>query len=257
MSGFQVLEVLRVRDVAPWLRRVTFGGEEFSRMNLDPNLMGPHVKVLLPPYDIGAPEWPARVDGRIIWPAQERRPAMRTYSVRRFDTVAGELDIEFVMHGDEGIASRWAANVRPGEIAGIWGPGGQAPGSPVDWYLLGGDLTAVPAIAYVLENLPQGAAGHVVIEPNSADQFLPLKAPSGVEIRWVAREGKSSRLHELMTAIRPPRDARPFVWGGAEASIARELRAHFRKAEGFDRRNCYILNYWKQGVAEGSFGCSE
>ncbi len=33
---------------------------------------------------------------------------MQTYSVRR------------VLHGDEGVASRWAANVRPRDIAGIW-----------------------------------------------------------------------------------------------------------------------------------------
>lgn len=65
-----------------------------------------------------------------------------------------------------------------------------APGS-ANRILLAGDETAAPAICAILEALDVSAVGHVFIEvPTDADR-LPVSAPAGVEVRWIARNGAS------------------------------------------------------------------
>ena len=47
----------------------------------------------------------------------ELHERVRTYTVRRVDAENGRLQIDFVMHGDEGIAGPWAAAARPGPVS--------------------------------------------------------------------------------------------------------------------------------------------
>src|SRR5207244_3437292 len=51
-----------------------------------------------------------------------RRPTIRTFTPRRLDPQALELDLEIVVHGD-GAASEWAATAAPGDPAAVSGPG--------------------------------------------------------------------------------------------------------------------------------------
>ena len=60
-----------------------------------------------------------------MWPAGQARPAIRTYTVRRFDAGAGELDVDFVLHDGHGPAADWARDVRPGCWVGVSEPGGR------------------------------------------------------------------------------------------------------------------------------------
>src|SRR6185312_3698850 len=46
----------------------------------------------------------------------------RNYTVRFWEPDTHLLDIDFVLHGDHGLASRWAAAVRPGDPLGFAGP---------------------------------------------------------------------------------------------------------------------------------------
>ena len=48
---------------------------------------------------------------------REQWPFTRTYTVRWVDPVAQELAIDFVIHGDEGLAGPWAASAQPGDTA--------------------------------------------------------------------------------------------------------------------------------------------
>jgi NADPH-dependent ferric siderophore reductase len=67
--------------------------------------------------------------------------------------------------------------------------------------LLAADETAVPAVASILEGLPATARGTVLIEvPEEADQ-LPLSAPPGIRIEWVAR-GENGHGVLLSEAVR-------------------------------------------------------
>nr|GFD30456.1 hypothetical protein [Tanacetum cinerariifolium] len=51
------------------------------------------------------------------------KPAMRDYTPRRYDAASGELDIDFVLHGD-GPAATWAAQAAVGQHLYIAGPRG-------------------------------------------------------------------------------------------------------------------------------------
>src|SRR4051794_20374726 len=88
--GMRTLRVLRTAAITPRMRRITLGGEEIAGI-----AQGPNIKLLIPPPGLAEPELPtAGPNGRAIWPAADKRPAVRTYSVRRFDAAAGELDVD-------------------------------------------------------------------------------------------------------------------------------------------------------------------
>ena len=69
----------------------------------------------------------------------------RTYTVSDWD---GErLTIDFVVHGDEGVAGPWAAAAKPGDTLELRGPGGAyTPDPDAGWHLMVGDPSVVPAI---------------------------------------------------------------------------------------------------------------
>ena len=67
------------------------------------------------------------------------------------------LTLDFVVHGDDGVAGPWAAPVAPGDVLVFEGPGsGYRPDPAADWHLLVGDESALPAIAASLEAVPAG-----------------------------------------------------------------------------------------------------
>ncbi|BAS07438.1 uncharacterized protein Mb2919c [Arthrobacter sp. Hiyo4] len=106
---------------------------------------------------------------------REQWPFTRTYTVRWVDTEAQELAIDFVIHGDEGLAGPWAAAAKPGDTFTFTGPGGAYnPAPDADWYLFAGDEAALPAIAAAIESLPAEAAGLAFIEVDSDADIQPL-----------------------------------------------------------------------------------
>jgi NADPH-dependent ferric siderophore reductase len=88
-------------------------------------------------------------DGLPVWSADDRRPQVRTYTVRRLDLEAGTIDVDFMLNGDHGLGSRWALNARPGDVIGVRGSTGRRQ-PEVTWYLLVGDETALLVIAGLL-----------------------------------------------------------------------------------------------------------
>ena len=123
------VEVLAVRDVTPGMRRVTLGGPRLAA-HTAPNGMPVHAfrsegfddefKVFLTHPDLDEPLRPEQGEGRIVWP-RDPHLISRTYTVRRWDPQAQELDVDFVVHGD-GPATTWAQEVEPGQRVPIAGP---------------------------------------------------------------------------------------------------------------------------------------
>jgi NADPH-dependent ferric siderophore reductase len=247
--GMRVLRVLRTTAITPYMRRITLGGEEMAGIS-----HGPNVKLLIPPAGIAQPEWPmAAPNGRAIWPPADKRPAVRTYSVRRLDTEAGELDVDFVLHGHDGAASRWAARARSGDVLGIGGPGGRTV-ADADWYLLAGDHTALPAISAILEKLPASAHGHAIIEVPDAREQQDIEFAAGIRLEWLHRNGaEAGRTTLLQDAVRRvpwPSGARIFVWAGCESSSVRAIRSYVRDEGGLTRRQFLAVGYWRYGMDE-------
>ena len=124
---------------------------------------------------------------------------MRTYTVRSVDPVAREIAIDFVVHGDEGIAGPWAASVQPGVTIDLLGPGGAyAPRKDADWHLFAGDESAVPAVTAALAALPLDAVGVALLEVHGPDHEIAVDAPEGVEIRWLHRDGAEAGTTSLL-----------------------------------------------------------
>ncbi|NNU26347.1 siderophore-interacting protein [Isoptericola sediminis] len=195
------VEVLRVTRLCPSFVRITFTGEDLHEFA--DNGRDQRIKFLLPApcggweyLDRQNPDW------FTSWRAlpEERRNPLRTYTVRAVRPARREVDVDIVLHGDTGPASRWANGARPGSPLVILGPnaaydggphGGRefAPPSSSHALLLAGDETAVPAIASICESLPADAVGEVFLEVPHAEDRWTLAAPAGVRVTWLPRDG--------------------------------------------------------------------
>lgn len=233
------------------MQRVTLCGPEMEDI---PD--GPNIKLVMPPRDGSAPVWPMRGDnGKPALPPGHSMPITRTYSVRRLDREAGELDVDFVMHGD-GAASSWAENARPGDVIGIGGPGGLDV-RPADWYLFAGDHTALPAISRILEKLPADAKGEVLIHIPGASEQQDLRRPSGMSLTWLhetdIKAGRALSLDKAVRALAWPTSGTIFAWLSAESSLVRSMKAYVRDERGLTRREFLAIGYWRAGMSEPEY----
>ena len=260
-ENFRIAKVTRTARISPLMQRVTVEVDDLSRFDCSPRSLGPHVHALIPRQDTEKQEWPT-VDekGHAVYPPPERRPAIRTYSVRHFHHATNSMDIDFVLHGEEGVASSWAEKAQPGEEVGLWRPHARVLVAEPERYVLAGDQTALPAIGFILDNLPDDAAGDVLIAVPGAAEEQPLRLPSGVTLRWLHVADTASQEDPLSAAVRaldPGSLRRSFIWVGAEASVSRRIRAFARKECGLPAESTYILNYWKRGMVEGTYDHGE
>ncbi len=268
MAGRPVhtFEVVRTEQLTPHLTRVVLGGSGFDTFT--PNdFTDAYVKIVFVTdgTDVGALPAPLTLDSFNDLPL-EQRPTVRTYTVRSVDAERREVAIDFVVHGDQGVAGPWAAAAVPGQPAYLMGPSGAyAPDPAADWHLLAGDEAAVPAISAALEALPDNAIGKVFIEVGGPDDELPLTAPPGVDVRWIYRGGRADLVPEdkagdnapLIAAVKEaewlPGQVQVFIHGEAQA-VMHNLRAYIRKERGVDAKWANsISGYWRRGRTEETF----
>lgn len=252
--GYHLTQVSRVENVTPHLVRITFGGESLKTFRWD----GPdqRVKVFLPLPGQERPEVPLGDD----WYARYRemptdvRPTMRTYTIRGHDPATNEVQIEFVLHGDGGPASRWASRAQVGDYLGFRGPyADYDPVPDTSWQLLIGDETALPAIGGIIESLPVGTRVHAFVEVADAAEEQTFATKGDVALTWVHRNGthagESTKLADAVRAARLP-EAAPYVWMAAEAGAVRTIRRHLVQERGIDRQAIYFAGYWRLGRRE-------
>ena len=233
----RLVQVRRTERLTPRMVRVVFAGElgGFAAGAFTDH----YVKIQFPPPQASyvAPFDVALVKERL--PA-DQWPRTRTYTVRHFDPRRQELTIDFVVHGDTGVAGPWARSARPGDTLQLQGPGGAyAPREDAEWHLLIGDDSVVPAIAATLERLSDDAIAHVVL---AADE-QPLAAPAGATIHWVAD------VRAAVAAFDFPAGT-PHVVLHGEASDVREVRRHLLTERGVPREGQSISGYWKRDRTE-------
>jgi len=151
-------EVVRTEQLTPHLIRVVLGGKGFDTFVPNENTDA-YVKIAFVPddVDVAALPQPLTMDSFNELPAHDR-PTVRTYTVRRVDTEHRQIWIDFVVHGEHGVAGPWAASATPGQPAYLTSPNGAyTPDPAADWHLFAGDEAAVPAISAALESLPDNA----------------------------------------------------------------------------------------------------
>lgn len=248
-ADFRELRVVAVRDLSPHMRRLTLRGHDLGRFDTQADL---HARLYFPPEGEERPEWPRPgPDGRPVWPAGDRRPSVRYYTIRRIDAVAGEIEIDFVMHADGGPGAGFAARAHPGDVCGISGPCGLGI-APASWYLLAGDETALPAIARILESLPATAEGRVLIEVAGPEDELPLQAPAGITVSWLHRDAAPAAplgpLPEVVRGLAWPDREDAFVWIACEFDALAALRAYLRVERRIPRERMLLVPYWRRSA---------
>jgi NADPH-dependent ferric siderophore reductase len=215
--------------------------------------------------DVDALPQPLTLDSFNELPA-EQRPTVRTYTVRRVDAERREISIDFVVHGEHGVAGPWAAAATPGQPAYLMGPSGAyAPDPAADWHLFAGDEAAVPAIGAALEALPEDAIGKAFIEVAGPEDEIALSAPAGVEVSWIYRGGRADLVREdqagdnapLIAAVKEadwlPGQVQVFIHGEAQ-TVMHNLRPYIRKERGVEAKwAASISGYWRRGRTEETF----
>ena len=246
---FRLAHVVRTAEPAPRLRRITLGGDDLD--GLGDGLPADAWKLMLPPPGRRRPDLPTvGPDGVPAYAEGAVPPIPRAYTVRRFDPAARELDIDVLMHG-KGPGPAWAAGVRPGDEVGLAGPRHEFYASPeAGWHLLAGDDSALPAIATILESLPEGSGAVALIEVEDDRDVLDIEAPSDAEIVWLTRDGAAPGANGLLEKAVRELD-RPFgraqAWVAAEAGVVRVLRRHLLDERGLARPALKAAAYWKAG----------
>jgi NADPH-dependent ferric siderophore reductase len=243
---FRPVEVQAVTRVAPRLVRVTLGGEGLE--GFEPPAPAQHMKVLIPPPGTRKPAIPTPGPDGMEWPADEPRPAVRTYTPRRWDAETGTLEVEFILHG-EGPASTWAEQATVGDELAVAGPGGRVSlDFEADRYLIAGDETAIPAIGTLLEALPAAAAITVFVEVGSADDQVELPVTARTDLTWLPRRQPDAWGVELAAAIAAAAiEEGTQVWVACEAVAVRRIRTYLLKEREVPVRAVVTRGYWRQG----------
>jgi NADPH-dependent ferric siderophore reductase len=174
---------------------------------------------------------------------------MRSYTVRAWDPEDRVLTLDFVVHGDRGIAGPWAAQAKPGDTLEISGPGGAyAPSPEADWHLMVGDDAVIPAIAVSLSRVPAGVPVVAIIEVAGPDHQQPLASPGDLEVVWLHRasgagEDPSLQLDAVRALSLPAGGGHAFVHG--EATAVRLIRRHLALERGVPLEALSATGYWK------------
>lgn len=250
-----VFDVLATAWVTPHMVRVTLGGPAFDEFQ-PKDVTDSYVKLLFakpelgltPPYDLA---------GLREQLPPEDVPVTRTYTVRRINPAGRTIDVDFVVHGDEGLAGPWAARAKPGDQIALMGPGGAYdPDTTADWHLLVGDESATPAIAATLEALPEDAAGVVFLECGSSEDMIELATPRGVEVVWVRRDARDDATKFLLAnavSAYPWPAGRVQVFAHGERESMKALRDVFLKERGLLKEQLSLSGYWAAGRTEDRF----
>ncbi|OKJ11689.1 siderophore-interacting protein [Kitasatospora sp. CB01950] len=243
-------QVVRSEWVSPHLIRVVLGGEGLREFRAG-TFTDHYIKLHFPRPGVSYPDLLDIAGIRKKMP-RDQWPLTRTYTVRSWDPETGEIAVDFVHHGDSGVAGPWAAAAKPGDELVFSGPGGGfAPDPEADWHLLAGDESALPAIAAALEAMPAGAQVKAFVEVSGPEEELIIKSAARFDLSWLHRGSRAvgDALVEAVTSLDfPDGAARVFVHG--EAHFVKTLRRHLRLDRGLPREALSVTGYWRLGADE-------
>lgn len=199
-----------------------------------------HFRLLLPPAGCTEPDWP-RVDenGATIWPKGEKALHRPVYTTRRIDHHTGIMEFDIFLH-EGGRATAWAQQANPGDRLAIAGPGGG--GIPdTSNILMFADETALPAVARILETLPQHSQGQVTLLTKGGDRGYPISAPQGISLSWIDRGDEQGLMARALSAHRSNPES--YLWFACEKSEVQKLRAALSDSKPAPGTS-YIAAYW-------------
>ncbi|WP_417541318.1 siderophore-interacting protein [Microbacterium maritypicum] len=243
-------EVTAVRDLTPHMRRLTISAAEFA----DYAPAGPDEYLgLLLPRDESAPlvlpvnDGTENIRAAVAAIPGEDRPDLRWYTLRCHRPDAREIDVDFVVHGDEGPGTRFAGRARVGSPLGIRECTAlYAPLPETRARVIVGDESAIPAIARILETT-EAADTQVFIEISGPAEKQELAGA----VTWVERRGElpGVRLQRAVRAATLP-EVIDYAWVCGERLAVQEIRRHLVE-RGVSKDRITFSGYWRLGEARG------
>jgi NADPH-dependent ferric siderophore reductase len=231
----RTLTVAGIQQISKNLRRITLSGDDLA--SFPANETGGYVKFMF--HD-----------------EQYVNPLVRTYTVRNTRLQDLEIDVDFALHEHGGPAAQWAMTAQLGAEIQVGGPGPKKNVElDADWYLLIGDMTALPAISVNLEYLAEqrpDAKGYAILEIVSEDDIHDLVKPQDIEVKWIVNPKPGEQPELLLDAARSINwlDGKVGVWTACEFSSMKQFRQFYLKEKQLNRKEIYISSYWKHGVSE-------
>lgn len=247
LPNFRELRVGQMTDLSPHMRRLRLHGDDLDAYETD----SIHVRLLIPPRGQDKPKWPTLAEnGMPVWPGGDDAIEQRVYTIRAMDATAGWIDVDFVMHGDNGPGSAFATYAKPGDLIAMTGPLGNAL-PDADWMLFAGDETALPAIGRYLAEMPEHVDGHAFIEVGSADDVIAVPTKSRIKVTWLFRGdahlAKRSLIQDAIRTVDVPHKTRQvFCWAGVEQGDYKPIHTYWRKELGLDRDCCTAMTFWRK-----------
>jgi NADPH-dependent ferric siderophore reductase len=255
----RLAEVARVVALTPRMVRVTLRGDFSELAGCAPT---DHVKVFFPPEGEQLPVMPQVGPNGLVPPPPGSPRLFRDYTLRRVDRAHGEIDLDMVLHAG-GLGSTWAAAAAPGMQVGVLGPrGSELVEETLDWLVLAGDETALPAIGRWLAEVPAATAVRAVIEVADAGEEQDLRCAADVDLRWLHRDGvpagESTLLADALAGFEfefPT--GRGFVWVAGEAVSLKPVRRMLRNHPALDAACVDVDGYWRRGVVNHDHHAAE
>lgn len=251
MQKPRLIRLLKKQPLCAGLTRLVFTGE---LLDYPQPAAGAAVKLMFPLDGQAVPVLPElQSDGRPHWPDASLRPWLRTYTLRDFDRSAQQLVIDFVLHPASGPACDWAREAQPGDQLGISVPRDLRALPEATDYWFAGDLSSLPAISGLLEQLPDHAQGQTVIQISRPDDRLPLRHPPGITLHWLLPDGQPEQLCRWLQQSDLPTATNPLLWVAAEHLEVLAVRDWARKTLQLPARYLHAVPYWRQDFNEEAY----
>ncbi|MEU0498434.1 siderophore-interacting protein [Mycobacterium sp. NPDC006124] len=174
-------------------------------------------------------------------------PEGRNYTIRRRGPGKAQVTCDVVLH-ERGVATEWARRATVGDRvvldhARSW----YRPEPDAAWQLLIADLSGLPALARILEELPDGTHASAIVEVADDSDLEYLKMPPGISLTTTIGSGNgyaASRLPHLVRTY-THLDGRGYCWFAGEAGATREVRKYLRADHGWTADQYDVVGYWR------------
>ena len=229
--NFQIATVLHSAPLGPMFRRITLKLPNPQLFEDD----AIHFRVVLPLDNGVDPIWPRlAANGATVWPqgAQALHRPVYTVRHRRDD----EIDMDVLLHAG-GRLSAWAQECQPGDALAILGPAGAGTLNQSK-VLMCGDAAAFPAIARIIEELPEAVTGQVLLCSADGTPTYPIPTCTGISVDWVSQDKFFSAVETAMAA-----SADRYLWIAAGTEVISDLRqtATFKARH---KHTTYCASFW-------------
>ncbi|MBU3030397.1 siderophore-interacting protein [Paracoccus marinaquae] len=230
--NFSLARVESIRPVGDHFLRLRLRGEGLERLARAMI----HFRLILPQPGDADPQWPViGPNGQTVWPKGDKELHRPAYTVRAIDPAAGWMETDVFIH-DGGRICGWLASAAPGSLIGLTGPGGG--GVPVaPRLLIGGDETAYPALARIIEAQPRDSRGECWLFGTAGD--YPLPEHPGISL--ILAPGDEARLANRLARDGTTADS---IWIATEKSRLAPLRRVILDELAIPKQATHLAAYW-------------